>query len=167
MNPFSLKICKAESINALLLTEIAFAAKKHWNYPEEYFEIWKDELTITEKYIADNTVFNAILQNKIVGFYSIVHNPEDFYSGEVFVKKGYWLEHIFILPEYHKKGVGSMLINHAKEQCRQKKLNELFIFVDPFARGFYDKIGAEFLYDSKSSISDRLIPVYALSCKKQ
>ena len=25
-----------------ILTEIAFAAKRSWNYPESYFEIWKD-----------------------------------------------------------------------------------------------------------------------------
>ncbi|MBN1117114.1 MAG: GNAT family N-acetyltransferase [Bacteroidales bacterium] len=159
-----LKIKCANPKDASILTQIAFAAKKIWNYPQEYYEIWKDELAITEKYIADNTVFKAILQNKVVGFYSIVLNPADFYSGEVYVMKGNWLEHIFILPEYHKKGIGSMLTDHAKEQCRQKKLDKLFIFVDPFAKGFYDKIGAEFLYNSKSSIPGREIPVYSLPC---
>jgi len=25
------------------LTGIAFAAKRHWNYPDKYFEMWKEE----------------------------------------------------------------------------------------------------------------------------
>ncbi|MFA9390749.1 MAG: hypothetical protein ACERKD_13130 [Prolixibacteraceae bacterium] len=39
------------------LTEIAYSAKRTWNYPESYFTIWKDELTISEKYIEENKVF--------------------------------------------------------------------------------------------------------------
>jgi hypothetical protein len=36
--------------NSERLTEIAFSAKKYWNYPNEYYEIWKNELTINEEY---------------------------------------------------------------------------------------------------------------------
>jgi len=33
------------------LTSISFASKRYWNYPEEYFDVWKKELTITPGYI--------------------------------------------------------------------------------------------------------------------
>ena len=93
---------------------------------------------------------------------SIVNNEKDFYSGEILVEKGYWMEHIFILPEFHKMGIGSKLIQHVKDICVEKGIQKLLIFVDPNAKGFYDSIGARFKYESKSSIPNRLIPVYEL-----
>lgn len=144
------------------LTEISFSAKRHWNYPENYFDIWKDELTITEEYINKNIVYKALFLDTILGFYSIVENENDFLANDIFVKKGFWLEHIFIRPEFHKIGIGRLLIDHAKMISKSKGISNLLIFVDPFAKGFYNKIGAEFLYESNSSISGRLIPIYDL-----
>jgi maltose O-acetyltransferase len=144
------------------LTDIAFAAKRHWNYPDKYYEIWKDELTITREYIKENLVFKSIYSDIVMGFYSIVENKADLQVNEIFVKKGFWLEHIFLKPEYHKMGIGRVLIEHAKCISKNNGISNLLIFADPFAIGFYDKIGADFLYNSKSSIPDRLIPVYNL-----
>jgi GNAT superfamily N-acetyltransferase len=145
------------------LTEISFTAKRHWNYPENYFQIWKDELTISSDYICKNTVFNAVLNGIVVGFYSLVENPQDFYSGEVFVSKGFWLEHIFILPEFHHRGIGRFMIEHAKNTALKIGASCLLVFSDPYAKGFYERMGARFLYDSKSSIPDRSIPVFEIA----
>jgi GNAT superfamily N-acetyltransferase len=157
-----IEINKAQDTDCDILTEISFAAKRHWNYPENYYDVWKDELTITEDYINHGIVYKAQLGDLILGFYSIVENKSDFYSGETFVKKGFWLEHIFIKPDYHKFGIGRLMINHAKSISKNMGTNNLLIFVDPNAKGFYDKVGADYLYDSKSSIPGRLIPVYDL-----
>ena len=157
-----IQIEKANYTDSDILTHIAFSAKKHWNYPIKYYEIWKDELTITKEYLKQNIVYKALLKDLILGFYSIVENKSDFYSGEIFVQKGFWLEHIFIRPDYHKFGIGRQLINHAKVISKKMGIQNLLIFVDPHAKGFYDKIGAKFLYDSKSSIPGRLIPIYDL-----
>lgn len=156
------QIIRANETDHEVLTEISFAAKQHWNYPESYFDIWKDELTITKDYVIKNLVFKAVYKNIVVGFYSITENKSDFYSGEIFVKKGFWLEHIFVRPDFHKLGIGRMLIDHAKKISMETGVKTLLIFVDPFAKGFYDKIGALYLYDSKSSIPGRHIPVYEL-----
>jgi maltose O-acetyltransferase len=145
-----------------ILTEIAFAAKRHWKYPDNYYDLWKDELTITKDYIKQNIVYKTQYVDLTLGFYSIVENKLDFYSGETFVKKGFWLEHIFIKPEFHRFGIGRLMINHAKEISKKNRISNLLIFVDPFAKEFYDKIGADYQYDSKSSIPGRLIPVYDL-----
>lgn len=155
-------IRKAIAGESKILTSISFAAKRHWNYPEEHFDRWKDELTISETYIQDNIVYVAVLNNEIVGFYAIVENPRDFWSGEVFVVRGYWLEHIFIKPQYHYKGIGRQLVAYAQKVANGKGITKLLIFVDPFARGFYDKIGAKYLHDSPSSIAGRMIPVYEI-----
>jgi maltose O-acetyltransferase len=156
------RIDKAAETDFDILTEVAFAAKRFWNYPDNYFDKWRDELTITNDYIRQNVVYKAQYLDLTIGFYSIVENKLDFYSGDIFVKKGFWLEHIFIQPDYHKFGIGRLMIDHAKLISRDFGISDLMIFVDPFAKGFYDKIGADYLYDSKSSIPDRLIPVYGL-----
>ncbi len=158
----NIEIRKADCKDASVLTKIAFAAKKHWNYPEKYYNIWREELTLTVDYINRHIVFMAIYRNIVLGFYSIVENKSDCYSGEIFIKKGYWLEHIFIDPKYHNLGIGRLLTEHARKISAEREISELLIFADPFAKGFYDKIGCRFLYDSKSSIPGRLIPVYEL-----
>lgn len=160
-----LTIDEALAKDAIILTDIAFKAKHTWNYPEKYFKIWKNELTITKKYIETNTVYIAKQDSTPIGFYSLAYNRDTFYSGEVLVEKGHWLEHIFVLPEYHKKRIGTALLTHAHTICKNQKINTLFVFADPFAKGFYEKQGARFKYMSKSSIKDRLIPVYEFDIK--
>lgn len=160
-------ILKAIDSDSDKLTEISFAAKRHWNYPDNYYDLWKDELTITDEYIKQNIVYKALLDDLTLGFYSIVENKSDYYSGEIFVKKGFWLEHIFIIPEYHKIGIGSLMIEHARKISTIIGINYMMIFVDPCAKGFYDKIGADYLYETKSSIPGRLIPVYDLKVRQR
>ena len=157
-----LVIKRAEKSDHILLSDIAFTAKRYWKYPEKYFNIWQKELTITPGYIFENIVYKSVFQGKITGFYSIVENKNDYNKGNIFVQKGFWLEHRFVLPSFHKKGIGRELINHAKSVCIRKDIDRLLIFVDPYAKGFYEKIGAEYLYDSPSSIQGRNIPVYLL-----
>jgi len=157
-----LKIRKAEPSDSEALTKISFAAKCHWRYPEAYMKIWKEELTITPEYIQKNVIFLAVYNDYVTGFYSITENKEDHYSGEVFVEKGHWMEHIFILPSYHSMGIGSALLRHAISFCRSKGIGSLKIFSDPYAAGFYEKAGARFLCYSKSSIPGREIPVYEI-----
>jgi maltose O-acetyltransferase len=143
------------------LTKIAFSAKQTWDYPESYFEIWKDELTITKDYINDNIVFVAENEDQVVGFYSIVAVVNDFMAGNVLVKKGFWLEHLFIEPSFQHKDIGQKLMKHALNYCEENWIDELRIFVDPHAVGFYEKLGATFIENSPSSIQGREIPVYA------
>ena len=143
------------------LTEIAFKAKRYWNYPEEYYERWKQELTITDNYINTNYVRCCLINNQIIGFYSIVYNLQDQFFGEVFVECGYWLDHMFIIPQYHKMGIGLTFINELKMYLKDSLNNSsVYIFVDPNSVGFYNKMGAIFIRESNSSIPGRKIPIY-------
>ena len=152
---------------AEILTEISFGAKRTWKYPESYFEIWKDELTITKDYINDNIVFVAEKGKQVVGFYSIVVIQNDFLSDNVLVKKGFWMEHLFIKPSFQKKGIGRKLMEHALKYCEENWMDELKIFVDPHAVGFYEKMGAAFIENSPSSIEGREVPVYGFKIEEE
>lgn len=37
-----------------ILTTISFRSKACWAYPEHYFQIWKNELIITCRYMVEN-----------------------------------------------------------------------------------------------------------------
>lgn len=147
------------------LTEIAFAAKRTWNYPEEYFAIWRGELTISEMYINENVVLVAEEDELLVGFVTLVHVPEDVQFGNVKVEAAYWMDHLFVDPNFQHRGIGSNLVDVIKQFCRNQGIESLMIFVDPNAIGFYEKVGARFDKSSPSSIVGREIPVYRLDIK--
>lgn len=158
----NLQIRDALIDDAMRLTEIAFAAKRTWNYPEAYFKIWADELTISQDYILSNKVILAEIENKIVGFVSVVFVPSDTVFGQVVVNEGYWMDHLFIDPLFQKKGIGHQLFNVAIAYCIDKGIDDLSVFVDPNATIFYEKMGAKFVRKSPSSIEGRTIPVYRI-----
>jgi len=145
-----------------LLTKISFASKRYWKDPEEYFEVWKKELTITQAYIESNTVFAAETREGVVGYLSIVHVPKDFMAGQTFVQRGYWLEHLFVQPDYIRRGVGSRLMSFARVWCVQNGIDRLLIFSDPHSRGFYEHLGASYMGEMASSIPGRTVPMMEL-----
>jgi len=157
-----LKIRHAKSPDCTILTDVSFGAKRYWNYPDEYMERWKAELTITPAYIESNTVFVGELEDKIVGFYSLIEIQQDLEIGSVLIEKGIWLDHMFILPEYMGKGIGTKFTTHMKAYLSEKRVDKVLIFVDPNAKGFYEKGGAKFRRESDSSIPGRKIPVYEM-----
>ena len=155
-------IRKANNYEFEILSDISFKSKKFWNYPEDYFNIWKNELTITKEYINKNIVYVYEENDKIIAYYSLINNKKDQYFNDVFVEKGWWLEHIFVLPDFINKGIGTKLIKHIHEISVINKIDKLKIFSDPNSNGFYDKIGAIKIRKSNSSIKDREILVYEL-----
>lgn len=158
----SITILCAEENESDELTSISFAAKRYWKYPEEYFDVWKDELTITPSYINQNQVHVAKIDGKAIGFISIVEVKDDFQLGELLIRKGFWLDHIFVHPDFIGKRVGSKLISFAKELCRRKDIIYLHILSDPNAKGFYNKIGAQYIEEVPSNIKGRAVSLFKL-----
>ncbi len=156
----NIMIRPADVVDSDILTSISFAAKRYWKYPEEYYGVWKDELTITLDYINNNQVHVAMVEDDVVGFISIAELKDDFQTGEFLIRKGYWLDHIFINPDYIGRKVGTKLISFAKELCRSKNITSLHILSDPYAKGFYDRIGAQFIEEVPSNIKGRFVSLY-------
>jgi GNAT superfamily N-acetyltransferase len=142
------------------LTQISFASKNYWGYPGSYFDAWCEELTITPEYIKRNTVFAAQIKQKIVGYYSIGHIAQDLWVNNIFVKNGFWLDHMFILPENIGQGVGTLLCRHIVKICPQLGCSKLLIFVDSNSKGFYDKVGATYIEEVPSSIEGRTVSFF-------
>lgn len=153
-------IRKAEITDASRLTEISFESKHYWNYPDEYFEIWRQELTITEEYIRNNNVFVAFKNKSLIGYASLSEVKEDFMAGQVPVSKGFWLEHMFVIPKYIGKGVGRGLFLAISNECQKSKIPIINIFADPNATGFYEKMNCVFQGETPSSIPGRNVALY-------
>lgn len=152
----------ATKSDAPTLTVLSFESKRHWGYPQEYFEIWKNELTITSEYIHKNDVFVWEEKSKILGYYSIVELTNNVEFAGIIIEKGYWLEHMFILPVYLGRGIGTSLFAHLRKQCEMRGFAELKILADPHSIGFYLKMGCKYQREYPSSIPGRTTPLLSL-----
>ena len=92
------------------------SSKGSWGYPDEYLQLWRDELTITGAYISAHVVRCAVQDGAVVGFYSLMQNAE-----------GLELGFLYLLPDHMGQGVGSALLGHAVEQAREMGVRSLRI----------------------------------------
>ncbi|WP_224999338.1 GNAT family N-acetyltransferase [Cesiribacter sp. SM1] len=144
-----MKIEAAKAGDSSLLTELAMASKAYWNYTPQQLNEWKDELTVTEQYIAERHVYKCICGSKIVGFYALSGLVGSIIS----------LDFLFVLPDYIGCGLGSLLAEHAIEMSKQLLAEAIMLDADPNATAFYEKLGFEVLGQKESTIPGRYLPV--------
>lgn len=126
-----MQIVCARPEDADALTEIAFAAKRHWGYPERWIQSWRDVLTVTPALVAANPTFSAIEDHRVVGFSSLTAEPRPD------------LTHLWVLPSAMGRGVGRALFERAVRHGRVLGFSEIQIEADPNAEGFYRRMGAK------------------------
>jgi GNAT superfamily N-acetyltransferase len=126
-----MQIVRAKPDDAALLTDIAFAAKRHWGYPERWIESWRDVLTVWAEFIASHETYAAILDGRTVGFYALGRKDDRLD-----------LLHLWVLPDAMGRGVGRLLFMHGLERTRELGCRKLEIESDPNAEGFYQHMGA-------------------------
>ncbi|HEX7518237.1 MAG TPA: GNAT family N-acetyltransferase [Chthoniobacterales bacterium] len=139
-----MQIVPAKPHDADVLTEIAYAAKRHWGYPERWIESWRDTLTIRAEFIAANVTYCAMEDARTVGFYLLTNG-----SG------GLHLDHLWITPRAMGRGIGRALFEHALEQARRLGHRTLKIESDPNAEGFYARMGARRVGVTVTNIEDQ------------
>ena len=65
-----IEITRARPEQAPRLSEIAWAAKRHWGYPEHVLERWRDQLTLSRDFVRDRSVHVATVDDESVGLYA-------------------------------------------------------------------------------------------------
>ena len=126
------KIIRSRPAGANQLTRLAHRAKRHWGYPEHYISSWKDELTLSPDFVHKHHVYQAVADEKPVGFYALVDDGERME-----------LEHFWVDPACMDSGVGQMLLKHAVNVATLNGAEAIDISSDPNAEGFYEKMGAK------------------------
>ena len=152
MSKFSIR--PGQPDEAAALTKIAFAAKRHWGYPERWIELWRDDLTVTPQYIDDNVVFVAEAAGTAIGFAAL-----DMGDGDAEV------DHLWVMPEHMGKGVGRQLMQNALRYCRAKAVDSLCVVADPNAREFYSKLGAVYQGQIDSIPQSRKLPLLSFQLR--
>jgi len=126
-----MQIARAKPEEAHALTQIAFAAKRHWGYPERWIQGWREILTMRPEFITANVAYCAIEENHAVGFYVLTTEDD-----------GLHLDHLWIAPVSMGRGVGRALFEHATAQARNSGFDSIKIEADPNAEEFYKRMGA-------------------------
>lgn len=127
-----IEIRRANPEDADTLTEIAHAAKRHWNYPESWIEQWQTDLTISGEFIRTHEVFAATINDAVIGCCALVMTDS---VAEI--------EHMWIRPEQMGGGVGRALFEHARARAAELGANVLELSADPHAEAFYARMGAK------------------------
>jgi GNAT superfamily N-acetyltransferase len=140
----------AQPEHADILTQITIAAKRHWNYPENWIQIWLPLLTITPEYISGHETWIATLNDKPVAYYSLKE-----------AENALWLDNLWVLPEQMGKGIGKELFIHALERSRKRGVSVIKIEADPNAQPFYEHMGARKISEHHSEIEGhpRILPI--------
>ncbi|HEY0876448.1 MAG TPA: GNAT family N-acetyltransferase [Vicinamibacterales bacterium] len=129
--PLRATIRKAMPSEAPVLTELARAAKASWGYPPHWLEQWAPDLLITPEYIETQDVFVATLDGRIVGMTAIGVGGN-----------GATLEHAWINPGFHGRGLGAALVRQALTAAASRGASTVHVVSDPFAEPFYLRLGA-------------------------
>ena len=144
----AIEIRRAVAADAPVLTRLAHAAKRHWLYPEELILQWKDALTVSEAYLAAQHVYCAVDAGTCVGFYALIG-----------AGAAWELDHMWVEPDWIGRAVGTRLFEHALLTLRSVGGRTLRIASDPYAEGFYRRMGARRTGDVPSTPEGRRLPL--------
>ncbi len=126
-----MQIRRAQANDAATLTAIAQEAKAHWGYPASWMAQWREVLTITPEFIAQNETCVAAEDDRLVAFYALRRDGAEMR-----------LEHLWVLPNEMKRGLGRKLFQHAAARAAVLGADCLAIEADPHAEPFYLHLGA-------------------------
>jgi len=137
--------------DAKALSDLAQRAKAHWGYPAEWLQLWNGELTISGDYLLANRSFVAESGGKKVGLCVLEIQGKHAELG-----------HVWVAPECHRRGIGTALVARALEAAAKAGVRSVTILSDPFAEGFYVRLGARKLREQAApmpGMPERVMPV--------
>ena len=144
-----MKVEKANITDAEKLTRLTLKSKSYWNYSEEQMDKWRPELTITSDYIVKNEVYKLIIDDQLIAYYAYFRVD----------KEKVKLDNMFINPEFIGRGYGKWLIDDFIKRVKRSGFTKIELDADPNAKEFYEKLGFLEVGKTRSSISNRFLPL--------
>ncbi|MBO6184464.1 MAG: GNAT family N-acetyltransferase [Chryseobacterium sp.] len=147
-----MEIIKANPAEYKVLTDITKQSKAYWGYSNEQIESWSDSLTITKDYIENHEVYQIIVNNSIIGYYSYFIEENNHAT----------LDNLFISPQYIGKGYGKILMNDFLDKMKESNIKTIILEADPNAEKFYESFNFIKTGQIETSIKDRFLPIMEL-----
>ncbi len=169
---------------APVLTSIALAAKRSWGYPEDWIREWTPELTFNARSLKADWTWVAFDDERPTGFIVLgglnprtglwagaqpaapsedSHHPSDcsITPERKGVESLVSVEHLWIDPQDHGRGLGRALFEVLHHQARRSGARQLEVYSDPNAEGFYRHMGFEPHGEHRSTVCglDRRLPI--------
>lgn len=144
-----LHILKADAEDYSELTNICVQSKKHWGYSDFLIDLWRDELTITPRFIRNTYVIKIENEHGVIlGFGSLEKDYE---------KKYYNITHLWVLPKYIEKNIGNILLEQLELLVENRKI--IKVVSDPNFLFFYQKHEYQKVGEEKSKPDGKCLPV--------
>lgn len=144
----------ADPSEADLLSDLAFHAKAHWGYSDEFMKACRAELTYTPEQVAAGGFRVLEDEGEVRGFHALTKISPSALE----------LDALFVAPEHIGRGYGRALMADALEQARATEhIERLIVQADPYAAGFYENAGGRLIGERPSdSIPGRMLPLYEI-----
>ncbi len=136
---------------AATLAALAVRSKGHWPYPASFLDRFAATLGLTPEVVAANDVVVLERAGAVRGFVTVLHR------GEVAVLDDLWLD-----PDEIGRGSGRLLFADAAERAAAGGARVLEWEAEPYAVGFYERMGAVVTSWADSPLGRRL-PVMRLA----
>ena len=135
------------------LSNLCFQSKAYWGYGDAFMESCRQELTVTEAQISSDTVIVAQSQQELGGVAHLIVKGQKA-----------MLDKLFIGPHFIGQGVGALLFEKIVDELKtlkEKSPPSFQIISDPYAKGFYEKMGAHLIGTVLSDTwPDRDLPLF-------
>jgi GNAT superfamily N-acetyltransferase len=144
-------IRRAREGEAACLSALAFRAKASHGYTRAFMEACRAELTITPKDFAQRAFWVAEISGggTILGFAGLWPNADGVCE----------VDPIYVEPLRQAFGVGRALWEMLERHAREAGAERLALDSDPYAVGFYERMGCRVVGQSPSgSIPGRMLP---------
>jgi GNAT superfamily N-acetyltransferase len=133
------------------LREIAIAAKGYWGYDREQVRDWAAMGDFSPAGLRQKDFYIAAIEGRVVGWAAAIS------KGDVF-----WLDDLWIEPEWMGKGIGSRLFRHAAERGRRAGRVRMEWEAEPNALGFYERMGGRYLRNGEPGAWGRVNAIMGL-----
>ena len=133
-----------------MINELILRSKASWGYTREQLDLWKAGLKVTKADVAARYFFLGKITNRTILLYSLSEQSST--SCE--------LEDCWVDPDFRGKGFGRAIFDDIGVQMKRRGWERMRIVSDPFAAGFYRKMGAAQVGETPSTPEGRFLPVF-------